>query len=86
MRTGVAPLSSQIRTHVRPVDVGVVLQREVGCVQGWPKVAAWITGAYTNRHGAGAEGTCERGHHHLFSLTEKEYGAVGEALRQPRLL
>ena len=79
-------MSSQIRTHVRPVDVQMVLRREVGCVQGWPKVGAWITGAYTNRHGAGADGTCERGHHHLFSLTEKEYRAVEAALVQPRLL
>ena len=62
-----------------------VLWREVSCVQGWSRVGAWITRAYTNRHGSGAAGTCERGHNHLWSLTEKEYRAVNEALQQPKL-
>ena len=86
IRMGASRQPPQIQTHVRVVDEPPVLRREVSCVQGWPKVGARITKAYTNVHGAGAEGTCERGHHHLFSLTEKEYRAVSGALRQPRLL
>ena len=71
------------RDVLRPSPEG--LRRRARCIHGEVE-DVWITEAYTNRHGSGAEGTCGRGHHHLFSLTEKEYRAVSEALRQPRLL
>ena len=85
IRTRVAPLSSQIRTHVKAVDQADALRRRARCIHGEVE-DVWITEAYTNRHGSGAAGRCGRGHKHLFSLTQKEYRAVSGALGQPRLL
>ena len=62
-----------------------VLRRRARCIHGEVE-DVWIAEAYTNRHGSGAVGRCGRGYKHLFSLTEKEYRAVSEALQQPRLL
>ena len=63
-----------------------VLWRPATCVQSCTEVSAWITTAWTNRHGAAADGKCARGHKHGWQLTRKEYRAVSEALRQPGLI
>ena len=84
IRTGGTHLAS-VRRQVRVVDGPDILRRRSRCIHGEVE-DVWITKAYTNRHGAGAEGRCGRGYKHLFSLTGKEYRAVNEALVKPRLL